>query len=134
MAESRFRNIRKLRSEEKALLECLLREAEAGSFEPVDADALMAQELNDGGMASIRLLVPGEPERRRTKVRRIADRQFKDIDGIPVLVSLTVDQDRRIIDLDIWKVDFSPVRKFPTCESRQSEGGPVRDIRQESSE
>jgi hypothetical protein len=40
---------------------------------------------------------------------RIAELQFDDADGVPVIASLNVDQDGDLYELDVWKVDFKPV-------------------------
>ena len=39
--------------------------------------------------------------------------QFKDQDGIEVSVSLNVDQFGQLFEVDIWKVDFSPLIRIP---------------------
>lgn len=40
--------------------------------------------------------------------------EFKDIDDVRVVVTLTIDKDKKLLDLDFWKEDFSALRKYPT--------------------
>jgi hypothetical protein len=44
-----------------------------------------------------------------------AEKVFIDSDGIPIMVYLDLDQSGALYELDIWKVDFSPVIKYPVC-------------------
>jgi hypothetical protein len=37
-------------------------------------------------------------------------------DGILVLVTLVENQVNELFELDMWKVDFSPLKQFPTPE------------------
>jgi hypothetical protein len=40
----------------------------------------------------------------------------KDSDNVEVLITLTIDQDGRLFELDIWKVNFDKLIEFPTPE------------------
>ncbi|MGB0933988.1 MAG: DUF6984 family protein [Lishizhenia sp.] len=42
--------------------------------------------------------------------------KFKDTDNIRVVVTLTVDQEQRLLDLDFWKEDFSKLLQYPKPE------------------
>jgi len=68
--------------------------------------------MDDGGMGSLRLWVPGA-----TGVQRfgaaVAELEFTDSDGVPVSVSLYVDQEGRPFELDLFKADFSALRRLP---------------------
>jgi hypothetical protein len=90
-----------------------LKEASPDSFVPIATDALVVEEMENGGMGSIRFVRSNEPGRPRRMLQRIAEKQFSDVDGLPILVSLNVDEDRQLFELDIWKADFSAVRRFP---------------------
>ena len=63
-------------------------------------------------MGSLRLWVPGA-----TGVQRfgaaVAELEFTDSDGVPVSVSLYVDQEGRPFELDLFKADFSALRRLP---------------------
>lgn len=40
--------------------------------------------------------------------------EYIDIDGTPVVITLTKDHQNRLLDLDFWKVDFSKLLAYPT--------------------
>ncbi|WP_337044137.1 DUF6984 family protein [Emticicia sp. 17c] len=40
--------------------------------------------------------------------------EYTDIDGTPVVITLTHDAHNRLLDLDFWKVDFSKLLEYPT--------------------
>lgn len=66
--------------------------------------------MNDGGMGSL-LFVRSKPDRRLGEV--VAEFQFKDEDNIPVLASLNLDEDGELFELDLFKADFSPLKRLP---------------------
>jgi len=69
------------------------------------------EEMNDGGMGSLRFLTKnGE---KRIFGDQIAQIQLLDVDGIPLSITVNIDQEGDIFELDIWKVDFSPLKQFP---------------------
>lgn len=37
---------------------------------------------------------------------------FKDADGIPVIVSLNIDKDDCLFELDVWKINFDRVVNY----------------------
>ena len=45
--------------------------------------------------------------------KQVSELQFVDQDGIDVLVSLYVDTQGEIFELDVWKTDFSQLIRFP---------------------
>lgn len=67
-------------------------------------------EINPAGVGSLRF-VNEQPERRLGEV--LGSTQFLDDDGVPVLVSLYLDQYGELYELDCWKTDESPVRRIP---------------------
>ncbi|OUJ74939.1 DUF6984 family protein [Hymenobacter crusticola] len=67
-------------------------------------------DLADGGMGSLRFV--SDKEGRRLG-RKIAETQFLDEDGVPVLVSLYLDQEGALYELDSWKTDYSPLKRIP---------------------
>ena len=105
---------RPLREKELALIEKLL----AGSFCETKAraqlDEARVQDMPDGGMGSIRF-VQGPPEERMFGTE-IAEGLFHDTDGIPVSVGLNLDQFGDLFELDLWKVDFSPLIRYPEAD------------------
>ncbi len=42
-----------------------------------------------------------------------AQGMFKDADGIDVSVALNLDMNGDLLELDMWKVDFSPLIRLP---------------------
>jgi hypothetical protein len=43
--------------------------------------------------------------------------EFPDSDGVPIFVALSLDNYDELFELDIWKVDFSPLKRFPQVRS-----------------
>ncbi|WP_324678814.1 DUF6984 family protein [Hymenobacter sp. GOD-10R] len=68
------------------------------------------EELADGGMGSLRFVSRKDEQRLGQK---IAELQFLDEDGVPVLVSLYLDQEGALYELDSWKTDYSPLKRIP---------------------
>ncbi|MDQ2795429.1 MAG: hypothetical protein M3Y12_15685 [Bacteroidota bacterium] len=64
-------------------------------------------EMDDGGMGSVQFYPPGLKAEHRFG-DDVAEVWLKDEDGMPVLVTLLVDQHGQLYELDVWKVDFSP--------------------------
>lgn len=67
--------------------------------------------MNDGGMGSL-LLLPHGTKRDRQFGRQACDHQFKDADGVDVIATLNVDMNEELFELDMWKMDYSPVVRF----------------------
>jgi hypothetical protein len=81
------------------------------------AERLLAQlhaaevaEISSSGLGCLRFL-SHMPNRRLGEV--VGSTQFLDEDGVPVLVSLYLDQEGELYELDCWKADDSPVRRIP---------------------
>lgn len=82
-----------------------------------NADPLLAklvttevEDIEDGGMGSLRF-VSDQKDRRLGE--KIAETHFLDEDGVPVLVSLYLDQAGALYELDSWKTDYSPLKRIP---------------------
>lgn len=67
------------------------------------------QDMRDGGMGSLRF---SGAERRRFG-STLAEAEFRDADGTLVSVALMLDEAGELFELDIWKVDFSPLLRIP---------------------
>jgi hypothetical protein len=106
---------RKLRRDERALLNRLLARADEGSFVPANLETLEVIPLNGGGIGGLRLLPAGATESRRYG-GDVALERFVDSDGIPIWVSLFVDEQRCLFEIDIAKADLSAVVRFPQCD------------------
>jgi len=102
--------LRPLRKEEKALITKLV------TGTPFEAEILplisgvRVRDMPDGGMGSIKF-------RQRPKKpglgKAIAEGAFRDADGVPVSVTLNLDGDGELLDLDVFKADFSPLVRYP---------------------
>jgi hypothetical protein len=78
-----------------------------------DRAALSVETMNDGGMGSLRLFPPGTRGKARLFGRRVSSWEFDDLDGVRVLVSLVVDADERLYELELWKSDFGRLLQLP---------------------
>ncbi|MBI3201895.1 MAG: hypothetical protein HYZ29_10160 [Myxococcales bacterium] len=70
---------------------------------------LSVEGMADGGMGSL-ILRNRSPLPDRQYGQTLSACQFDDRDGIAVIASLYGNQDGTPIELDVWKVDFSPVQ------------------------
>ncbi len=73
-------------------------------------DSYEVEEMNDGGMGSLRVIAPNECNRKFGK--NLTECELKDEDGVPIVVSVFLDSQGKFFELDVWKVDFS-ARKAP---------------------
>lgn len=100
-------------SQEKAVIRALL-QSKPEMRHLFDAlDELLVTEISDGGMGSL-LLVPKDLVGvSRSFGQQVALGEFTDSDGTLVSVALNVDRQGRLYELDVWKVDFSPLVAWP---------------------
>ena len=82
--------------------------ADPGSW----AERLQVEEMDDGGMGSLRFVVPTTAGRKGYIICRAAV-QFTDVDGVEVIASLYADEHGSPIELDVWKTDFSRLIRIP---------------------
>jgi hypothetical protein len=99
---------RNLRSEERSLIAALLSISHREKLKAL-APEIQARDLQDGGMGSIRF-DRGDP---RHFGQEIARAEYQDMDGILVSITLNIDDRGELFELDIWKVDSSPLKRFP---------------------
>lgn len=100
---------RKLHPAERALILELAPQCGVGL-----EDALVT-EMQDGGMGSIRFLGGND----RHRARSIAEARYIDDDGVVVSIELNVDETDNLFELDFWKVDFSPLLRYPNPDDLQ---------------
>jgi hypothetical protein len=111
--EEYMKNSRKLTKIEKNLLIFLIQKSNF-NLENIDFDNdLLAEDMDDGGMGSLKLYPKDLENKKRIFGKTISDYSFLDIDGITVIVSLNLDKNGKLFELDVWKTDYSPVIKFP---------------------
>jgi len=101
---------RKLKSQERELVALLLCHCPEGTRFLFDLNERVVREMTDGGMGSLRFLSDRE---QRVRHRALSKAEFCDSDGVVVSVELTTDQFDDLFELDLWKVDFSPLQRFP---------------------
>jgi hypothetical protein len=102
--------MRRLSHTEGTLVRRLLQQAEGDNSALLGRlDSLDVQEMPDGGMGNLYFSSPSKSAQASRLGHRIAELQFDDADGVPVIASLNVDQDGDLYELDVWKVDFKPV-------------------------
>jgi hypothetical protein len=76
-------------------------------------NGLRIMPLDDGGMGSFRIYPSGVSQEDRVFGRSISSAEFRDADGTRVSAVLNLDQEGELFEVDIWKVDFSPVIEIP---------------------
>ena len=70
--------------------------------------------MDDGGMGSIRFLPIGSTgDDVREFGEEIGSCHFTDADGVVVSVALYADSFGQPFELDVWKVDYSPLQRIP---------------------
>jgi hypothetical protein len=80
--------------------------------------SLTVREMKDGGMGSLELSGAAEDQARSGVVISKASVQFADEDGVQVVATLNADESGLPLELDVWKTDFSPLRRIPTVFQR----------------
>jgi hypothetical protein len=98
--------VRRLHANEKPLVAYLLNHAGINA----DVGSLQVKPMDDGGMGSLRFH-SDTPNARFGK--EVAGCRFDDSDGTEVWATLNLDQNGCLFELDVWKVDFSPLGKWP---------------------
>jgi len=100
---------RVLREEERELIRSLLSRV----YKPEDLENALAKsrvtDMQDGGMGSLRF-VGSEP---RSFGKALAEAQYVDSDGVLISIALNADNKGQLFELDFWKVDFSPLIRYP---------------------
>ena len=76
----------------------------------VDLGSLQVEPMADGGMGSLAIA----PRGNRKYGASAAECHFYDSDGVIVAAQLNVDQNGLPFEVDVWKVDLSPIVTWPT--------------------
>jgi Domain of unknown function (DUF6984) len=106
--------LRPLRAEEREVVAALV------AIAPIDQtlasaqalDAARVRDMLDGGMGSIWFLSPrGDVGRKADGV--VSHLWYVDTDGVGAWLALLVDTQGELFELDIWKVDYSPLLRYP---------------------
>jgi hypothetical protein len=100
---------RSLRDEELELVRSLLSGVSGQTALEHTLLTSRVTDMRDGGMGSIRFVQP-EP---RSFGKELAQAEYVDRDGVLVSITINVDQKGQLFEVDFWKVDFSPLRRYP---------------------
>lgn len=73
---------------------------------------LLVSDMDDGGMGSL-VLYPQLNSENREFGKQVSEYQFLDKDNVLVIATLYVDKQNCLYELDIWKVDYSPLLSLP---------------------
>ena len=110
LQDSKFRF---LRDEEKALLWALLETKTCESLRNELSTALV-EDMGDGEMGSIKFKAKDEDF--RTLGKKCAEAEYIDADGVEVSIVVNLDSEGNLYEIDFWKVDFSPLLRYPRFE------------------
>jgi hypothetical protein len=102
---------RPLSRDEKSFIASLLKNHPEGKTMAASLADAVVEAMEDGGMGSLRFIHPAGPAPRYG--RTIAEATAADEDGVPLSITLSIDQHGRLFELDVWKVDNSRLRRFP---------------------
>jgi hypothetical protein len=102
---------RKLRAEEIGLIAALVRNNPDANKFLNSLPTLLVEDMKDGGMGSLRF--KSEADRARRFGTKIAEAEYTDADGVPVSAAVNLDDHGELFELDIWKADFSPLKRYP---------------------
>ena len=72
------------------------------------------EEMSDGSMRSFAFV--SDVGRQGGTRHVVAAGEFADIDGTTVSIALLADARGELAELDVWKVDFSPLKRWPSPE------------------
>ena len=98
--------LRPIREEEKNLVIALLEHAKKSSEFPISSEV---SEYGDPFMGSINF----NNNRPDLYAGDLAQCEYTDKDGENVVVSLTYDQEGKLLDLDFWKSNFTSLINYP---------------------
>ena len=104
-------NQRPLSSAERALLEHLLPEPHRSSILPRLSEYHVTP-MDDGGMGSVRVVGATD----RVLGTCVAECDAPDRDGTHLWIAINLDQHDELFEIDIWRVDFKPLQRFPPPE------------------
>jgi hypothetical protein len=71
----------------------------------------LVEDMDDGGMGGIKFVSTHED---RHLGRELASVEFLDEDETAVIATLSLDNYGDLYELDIWKTDFSPLKRLPS--------------------
>ena len=105
-------DLRPLRIEEESLIRALLGHVCGAEHLLHQLAGAQVRDMDDGGMGSLEFL----RNERRFLGSCLVEAEYVDRDSVPVSIVLNADQNHRLYELDMWKVDFAPLREYPAFE------------------
>jgi hypothetical protein len=102
---------RLLHPEEATLIANMLRTSSKGNELLPLLPGCLVEEMQDGKMGSLKFVT--SESRHRRFGEKIAEAEFSDEDGVLVSAAINVDDQGNLFELDLWKIDFSPLRRYP---------------------
>lgn len=109
MSDQGQNGLRSLRAEEYSLIRALLGNVKDGESLLHELKHAQARDMSDSGMGSLEFAGG-----RRSLGRLLVEAEYVDCDGVLVSIALNADQSGRLYELDMWKVNFAPLKEFPT--------------------
>jgi hypothetical protein len=103
--------MRRLTEQEKAVVVAMVRGSSAEREILSMVDETIVQEMEDGGMGSLRFVRLTQSQPRFG--RQLREASYRDDDGVSVSITVNLDQDGFLFELDVFKADSSPLRRFP---------------------
>lgn len=100
---------RRLRDEERELILALLSGTSLSAIQENALSTFYVRDMQDGGMGSIRFVQPEA----RSFGKALVEAQYVDIDGVLVSIAVNIDDKGDLFEVDFWKVDFSPLKRYP---------------------
>ncbi|WP_367866511.1 hypothetical protein [Pedobacter sp. WC2423] len=101
---------RLLRSDEIDLISWMVRDTKESKYIIPSLLTLLVEEMKDGGMGSLRVV----SEKNKVYFKDLARVELLDKDGVALWISIHLDTNYDFFELDIWKVDYSPLIRFPS--------------------
>jgi hypothetical protein len=77
----------------------------------------VVEPMADGGMGSLRFTDKSTSSTTRSLGSVIVQGEFDDADGVPVSFTINQDTEGKLFELDLWRVDFEPLKKLPSKEN-----------------
>jgi hypothetical protein len=108
MSDQGQSGLRGLRTEEYSLISALLAHVRDGERLLWQLEHAQVRDMNDGGMGSLEFADGPRP-----LGKLLVEAEYLDCDGVLVNIVLNSDQSGQLYELDMWKMDFAPLREYP---------------------
>ena len=113
--ERKLGPLRNLRGDELGIIKNMLAATPFAAKFEAQLAAVKVQDMPDGGMGSLKFF-NGRPRSELEYGKEIAEAAFRDVDGVAVSLSLSVDKAGNLFELDVFKADGSPLVRYPELE------------------